>query len=44
MVTCDHLLRAVWDLINQRVAKPALRMVPALATPLGFVQRWFTRN
>ena len=40
---CAAHHRAVWDLINQKAAVPALRMVPALAGPLRFVQRWFTR-
>jgi len=37
------VLRAVWDLMDKKVAMPAVHMLPALGTPLGFVQRWFTR-
>ena len=40
---CAAHQRAVWSLIDQKVAVPVLRVVPALAGPLGFVQRWFTR-
>ena len=38
------MLRAVWDLMDKKVTMPAVQMVPALRTPLGFVQRWFTRS